>query len=254
MPDWTRAIVLTCTEFEVVWELLGLGETPWQLDPARSGSTAPARRAIVAGALDGLRARGLGTGHEPRADLAELLRLLASPTWSADVAVRSPHLTKAVAACGPARCVLAVRHGPEIALLPMPGESAVAALVELIRPVRPGCGATLRIPAAALDRAAATAPTDPDRFGRELVRLGVPRHDVDAFLATCRHVDVHGQLGASVRTATGTRRGPHVVGFHHGAAGLVRQIERAGVSTLVPTSPAGLLDDLYELRRATNAT
>jgi len=86
MPEWSRATVLAAAAFEVCWEVLDLGETPWQLEPPRRGLTAAERQAFVAEVTAQLRAAG--------PELPAWLRLLARPAWSAYVkALERGHLT-----------------------------------------------------------------------------------------------------------------------------------------------------------------
>jgi hypothetical protein len=252
--DWTRAAVLSVTEFEVCWGLLGLGETPWQLDPPRSGLTTAERYAIVVDAVVGLQRRGLGDGRGPGPAVAELLRLLAHPAWSLDVRFRADALVAGVTACRGPRCAFAVRHGSEIALPGLHTDAAASSLVDLLGPVAPGAsGREVRLPADVLDGARTAAPGDHGRFTDELVRRGSARADAVALLDMCRAVDVRGQFGASVSARDGTRmlRAPYVAGFHRTTAGYYRQVRRrlpgGDLVTIGPTSRSRMLDDLGEL-------
>lgn len=251
--DWSRAVVLSTTEFEVCWELLGLDETPWQLDPARSGITAPERQAIVAGVIAGMQRRALGDSRGPGPAIADQLRLLAHPEWALDVRFRMDGLVAGLAACRGSRCAFAVRHSGEIALLTLPADAATASLSELLGTMPPGRGREVRVPAAALDGARAVAPQDHDRFTDELVLRGLDSADAVAFTNMCRGVDMRGQLGASATGGDGTRvrRAPYVVGFHRTAAGAFRQVRHripgGDIVTVGPTSKARMLADLGEL-------
>jgi len=247
--DWSRATVLSTTEFEVCWEVLGLGETPWQLEPPRSGITLEERRAVVEGVAAGLARRGLGDHRGPRPDVAEQFRLLARPARSFDIRFRADALVAGVAACRGSECVLAVRHGHEIALLGLPAETAAASLVDLIGPAASAPGREIRLPAATLDAARTAAPRDPDRFADELCLRGLPRGDALALVHLCRHVDLRGQLGASAGSGDGSRmrRAPYVIGFHRGPAGLVRQVRHGDTVSVGPTSRDALLAELDEL-------
>ncbi|MEJ3655706.1 ESX secretion-associated protein EspG [Actinomycetes bacterium KLBMP 9759] len=253
IPDWSRAIVLSTTEFEVTWETLALGETPWQLDPPRSGRTWEARRAIVQGALLSMQQRGLGDGSHPRGDVAQLMTTLAYPEWAADIRYVADMLVAGVASCRAGRCALAVRRAKEIALVWVPPEDAARALVGLLGTVVPGRGRDVRLPAGVLDAAASTGAVGSDAFADELVRLGTDQADVRALVDSCRGAGLRGQLGASARRGDGTRirRAPGVVGFHRTPTGHFRQLRRptdAGdVVTIGPTDRARLLSDLDEL-------
>ncbi len=219
-PDWSRAIVLASTAFEACWEVLGLGETPWQLEPPRHGLTAAARQAFVAEVTAQLRAAG--------PELPAWLRLLARPAWSVDVRLRADDLVAGlVAGRGPVG-VLAVRHGEEIALVDIPAAAAVDAVLDLLGPVCPGPGRSTTV-------VLADGPTAPE------VR------------AACRDVRMFGQIGASVLDDDGVRthRMSRVIGFHRTDAGDYRSV-RLGPSTvaLEPATRARLAADLDELLAA----
>jgi hypothetical protein len=251
--DWSRATVLTLTEFEVAWELLQLGETPWQLDPPRRGHTREERRRVVADALHGLQRRGLGDERGPHPQLAEWLRLLARPESVLDVRFRDRSLTAAVAARHGHRCTLAVRNQGEIAVLDVPGHAAAAALVELLGPVVPGDGVRTAVAVDVLDAAAAA---EPDLFGTELHRRGLPDAEARLVARMCEGADRIGQFGASGRTADGrTRRAPYVVGLHRTPSGHYAQLRRRrpdgrDLITIEPLSHRGLLRHLDELLAA----
>lgn len=211
--DWSRAFVLTAAGFQAWWEALRLGETPWQLDPPRTGATAAARKAFVADAL----AQQQGAGP----DLARQLRVLARPAWSLDVRLRSDGLVAGLAACRAAEGVLAVRRGEDIALAWISPQDAPAAVLNLLGPVRPGPGRPMLITTA---------------------HAGPP-----AVMAACRDVRMFGQLGASVATPDGLRlrRMPRVIGFHRTGAGDYRsvRVDRSTIA-LEPATAARLAADL----------
>jgi EspG family len=256
--DWTRATVLGLTEFEVSWELLGLGETPPQLDPPSAGRTMEERRRIVADVCADLRRRGLGDDRGPQPVLAERLRLLAGAELTLDLRFRGDTLIAGLAACYANRCTLAVRHEAQIALLDLPVDAAAPALVELIGPVTPGPGAVVTLPAATLDAARSVAPDDPGRFAEELVWRGVPRLDAGRLVRMCSGVRQRGQFGATARPGGTRRRAPYVVGMHCTEDGHFRQLRRtaSGTTTVTigPVTAQGLLDDLADLAGAVSGS
>ena len=218
--DWSRAIVLTAPAFEACWEVLGLGETPWQLEPPRRGLTATERQAFVAAVTAQLRAAG--------PELTSWMRLLARPAWSVDVRLRADDLVAGLVACQGATGVLAVRHADEIAMVDIPAAAAVDAVLDLLGPVRPGPGRQATV-------VLADGPAAPE------VR------------AACRDVRMFGQFGASMLDRDGERtvRMPRVIGFHRTGAGDYRSV-RLGPSTvaLEPATRARLAADLDELLAA----
>lgn len=248
--DWSRAAVLSVTEFEVSWELLRLGETPWQLEPPPSGATFEERRRIVDTAIADMQRRGLADGRGLRPEIAARMRLLSRPAWSADIRFRSETLVAGVAAVRGPHGVLAVRRGQEIALLDVPPDRATNVLLDLVGPVAPGRGPEIHLPMGTLDAARKVGDA---HFGAELVWLGLSRAEADMLVGLCVDVDLRGQLGASAELGDGTRvrRAPHVVGFPRGRSGLVRQVRHRtpGGDTLMvgPTSRDALVADLDEL-------
>lgn len=224
MADWSRAVVLTASAFQVCWELSGLGETPWQLDPPRIGRTVADRHDVVAATVADLAGRGLGGRSGPRADLVGRLRILADPEWSVDLRLRADALVAGVGACRGARGVLAVRHAGEIALLDVPAIGPIPAVLDLLGPVSAGPGGTVRHPGGASDDAAGD--------------------DVERLTDMCRDVLMFGQLGATVTAHDGTRtvRRPRVVGFHRTIRGDYQTTQDGrGGCTVTPATRAGLL-------------
>jgi hypothetical protein len=248
--DWSRATVLSLTEFEVCWELLGLGETPGQLDPPSAGRTVEERRRIVADVGVELRRRGLGDDRGPHPVLNGQMRLLADAGTTLDVRFRTDSVVAGVAACQGERCVLAVRHRAEIAMLSLAADHAAPALVELIGPATPGPGRAVTLPADVLDAARAAAPRDPDRFTDELVLRGVDRPDAAQLVRMCTGARQRGQFGATVRTAGTRRRAPYVIGTHRTVEGGYRQVRHRGTVTVGPVSGRALLANLDELAAA----
>jgi hypothetical protein len=250
MIDWSAAKVVTTSEFEVCWELLRLGETPWQLDPPRSGLTDAERTAVITNALNGLSARGLVYGRRLGPVLEEHLERLAWPRWSADVRYVAESLVSAVAAVRGERATVAVRHDTEIALLDVPADDAVDVLLDLPGSALPGPGRDVRMPAAVLDAVRRVA--DPGSYGfvEELTAAGVSQTDAALLWGMCRDVRMRGQYGATLGTGDGTRtrRAPYVIGFHETPQGRFRQVRRRerGVST-VTVGPAGRADLRREL-------
>jgi EspG family len=215
--DWSRAIVLAAAAFEACWEVLGLEETPWQLEPPRHGLTPAERHMFVAEVGAQLRTA--------QPELTSWMRLLARPSWSVDIRLRADDLVAGLVACRGAVGVLAVRHADEIALVDIPAAAAVDVVLDLLGPVRPGPGGPTTV-------VLADGPTAAE------VR------------AACRDVLMFGQLGASMldRDGVRTNRLPRVIGFHRTGAGDYRSV-RLGPSAvaLEPATRARLAADLDDL-------
>jgi EspG family len=219
--DWSRATVLTAAAFEACWEILQLGETPWQLEPPRQGSTALARRTFVAEVLTRL----LSAGPE----LAEKLRLLARPEWMVDVRLRADRLIAGLAACRGADGVFAVRCGEEIALIEIRAANALATVVNLLGPLHPGPGPP--------------------------VLIGTYPHPVTGAVAVaCRDVRMFAQLGVSVTADDGhrVRQAPRVIGFHRTGDYRSVRVDPATVA-VKPATLSRLMADVDELLTADRA-
>jgi hypothetical protein len=273
--DWSQATVLTAATFEACWELLHLGETPWQLEPPRQGSTAAARQTFVADA----QARLLSAG----ADLAQKLRLLARPAWTVDVRLRADGLVAGLAACRGTDGVFAVRYGDEIALMEIPAADATAAVLSLLGPVRPGPAPPVLITTGrhppvspgprrfALPRPIASSPCPaallthsaigPQAFAPQVLSPTEPHPDVspvpcpagpdaDRTVAVGQDVRMFAQLGVSVAARDGhrMRRAPRVIGFHRTGAGDYRSVRVDPFTVAVgPATLARLTTDLDDL-------
>lgn len=253
MIDWSAAQVVSTSEFEVCWELLRLGETPWQLDPPRSGMTAEERDAVVSAALRGLAGRGLAFGRRLGPALEEHLQRLALPMWSADVRFLAGSMVSGVAAVRGPRATVAVRHDREIALLDVAADDVVDVLLDLPGLGSPGPGRDVRLPASVLDAARRSAEPGSRMFVEALAAGGVEQADAALLASMCRDVLMRGQFGATRATGDGSRmrRASYVIGFHATAEGRFRQLRRSeGGVPMVTVGPAGrpeLRRELVEL-------
>lgn len=156
MPERIR-YVLTDSEFDVVWERLGLGATPAALRLPSPGRTRAERLRIAADGLHGLRARGLAGPSGPDPALVRLLGLLAGPRHQLEVRGWFGHPMRAVAADRDGDGVLAV-HTDGTVTVSAAGSPAHAAVTAL-PPRRPGPGPAVRVPTAVLERVLGAVPT-----------------------------------------------------------------------------------------------
>ncbi|GAA4978117.1 ESX secretion-associated protein EspG [Pseudonocardia tropica] len=183
---WTPSVpfVLTGAEFDVVWELLGLGATPVALRLPSPGRTREERHRVVAAGVGGLRARGLAGPAGPDPALVRLLALLARPDRHLEVRGRfDDGPLRAVAAERDGDGVLAVHTGGAVTVTAA-GSPAFAAVAALPRRA-PGPGPAVTLPTTELARLLdADARTDPGADGdpdgeqraRPAVLLAGPAH------------------------------------------------------------------------------
>lgn len=251
--DWSSATVLSPAEFDVAWEMLGLGETPVALELPSPGTTDAERARVVRDATAALQDRDLVRHARPAPDLAQEMTLLAHAEVFRDLVTTVPSRLMAVAASGGHRAVLAVRHRDQVALVRLPADRATTELVDLLGPLAPGPGRPVRVPEVVLGDALRACGADRERFASELMRRGLGGDDAYALLRMSEVTGV-GQLGASRRTERGRRRAPYVLLVQSTAEGCYRQrrVPRPGAETIVEAGPidpgalAGELDELVE--------
>ncbi|SFN21582.1 EspG family protein [Pseudonocardia ammonioxydans] len=221
MIDWTRATVLTGTEFDVVRDLLGLGPNPAVLDLLAPGTTDLERARVVRAATASAAARGLVVDGVPVPQLADDIRTLTTPDFRFDLVVAPPYRQRALVGLRAGRAVLAARIDDDVALLRLRPADAPATLVGLLGDVVPGPGPTVRIPVEVLAGAVDAAGDDADRFVRELLRRGCTDAEADLVRRMGR-VDGMAQLGAG-RGGADPCRAPAVLLVHVTAQGCYYQ-------------------------------
>lgn len=255
--DWSAATVLSLVELDVCWELLGLGETPWQLDLPSPGRTHGERRQIITHTLDGLRQRNLAGRSGPSPTLAVMLNTLANAAHHMDARIRYGALRAGIGAIHTDGAgVVAIRQGDEVGLLTVPATAVNAVLVDLVGPITPGVGLPVNLPADVLDAARAAAPTtgSAPQFADQLARLGIPAAEARSVVRMCTPVDQLGQFGVTVRTPAGQlRRGRRVLGLHHTPSGHYLQLRRRGQVTIAPLRRERLVELLDDLLAETAA-
>lgn len=232
--DWRRATVLSAAEFDVARDLLDLGRGPAVLGLLSPGPTDVERAGVVRDATRSLAARGLLDTGGFRPDLVEDLRAVVTPEHQHDLLVSPPTAQQALVGYRSGRAVLADRIGDDVALLRVPPAYAATALVELLGPLSPGPGPTVRIPARVLAEAATAAAGNRTRWVPELLRRGCSGAEAD--LVT-RMGDIRGlaQLGAG-RTGPGGGRATAVLLVHATAQGCYYQ--RRPTSDVIGGPPA----------------
>lgn len=252
--DWPKGVVLSTTEFDVARDLLDLGPNPAVLELLSPGFTDVERAVVVRDARAALAARGLADGTTVRPGLVEDLRTVITPDSQRDLV--APHGMRAVVGIRRRAAVLAVRLGDEVALVRVAAADASAALVELLGPVVPGRGPTVRIPARVLADAAAACDGVRDRLVAELLRRGTSGAEA-ALLQRMGDADATAQLGAG-RRGPDPARAPAFVLVHATAQGCFYQRRpapgRVGAplpdDALVhagPADTAGLVAELDDL-------
>ncbi|ANY06862.1 ESX secretion-associated protein EspG [Pseudonocardia sp. HH130630-07] len=221
MIDWTRATVLTVTEFDVARDLLDLGRNPAVLDLVSPGPSDGERARVVREALGSLAARGLFADGGFLPALTDDLRTVVDAEFQHDLVVAPPRRQRAMVGHRAGRAVLATRIGDDVALLRVRPADAAAVLVELLGNVVPAPAPTVRVPADVLADAASAAGDDLDRFAPELLRRGCSGAEADLFRRMSASEGV-AQLGAG-RRGSDPCRAPGVLLVHATAEGCFHQ-------------------------------
>lgn len=248
-PD---SVPLAPIELDACWELLGLGDPLPVLRLPSPGRTWTERREILTTVLATLRRRGLaspdGQVHEL---VARPLRILADPDRRLDLHVEGDRHGAQVAV-GAARDgqggALVTRRAEGVRVREIRPARLVPEVVGLLggEGARPGTGRPVNLPVEAFDQACAAAEdgslwTVVDG----LVARGVTKLDATGWARMCTDIQVVGQLGGAVRTESGLKLSPWVIGFHGTPAGYYLQLRRpdafGGTLTVCPLDHQRLL-------------
>jgi len=264
-PAGEPVLRLSAVEFDACWELLGLGETQLTLDLPSPGRTWAERHRVLTGVLAALARRGLVQRSAPSAEVADALRLLASPDYQLDLRFGGPDgPVTGIGAVAGEYGVRLVHAADQLRLVRIRPPQLVPAMVELIGPMRAGLGQAVNIPAGVFD-AAHRATTDGKLWtmADELVARGIPRLDAASWVRMCTGIRSVGQLGTVCRTAGVPRFGPWAIGFQRTDGGDFLQLRRptdrpgsetgpdAGTVTVCPLDAPRLARLTEELLAAT---
>ncbi|AOS61741.1 ESX secretion-associated protein EspG [Actinoalloteichus hymeniacidonis] len=247
-----RHMTLSSTEFDVCWELLGLGESPVQLQLPSPGRTWAERREIVEHALAGLAQRELVRGREPIPELAATLELLVRHEWTVDAHLSLGRQVTAIGAVHGVSGALVVHSGDAVRLTALDGRRVVAAIVELLGDAPAAAGDSISVRADVLGTAARDAAGDPHRFA-ELLAAGGERPATARALARMAGAPIRlGQFGVGVALPSGgRRRASRVLAFHDTESGRHLQLRRRTESgdwlTMTPADNRKITAALQEL-------
>ncbi|MCO1577980.1 ESX secretion-associated protein EspG [Crossiella sp. SN42] len=259
-PHAMTTMVLTATEFEVVWARLSLGEPPLALELPSFGATDSERRMLTALAMESLRQRGLADRVGPTSWLTDACLGLAEYTWSLDARLWTGELLRAFGAARGESGTLAVRIGDTVHLTRLPDYLLPTDLATLAGGTPSGPGEALSVRGDSLDAAARAAGSDPVAFAEVLAARGETPQAARELARRCAGSGWWGQFGCTVRDRFGaTRRGSRVVAFHdvpgRGRYLVLRRVENGGVVwvTVLPGGSRQLVAQLIALRDETTA-
>ncbi|MEJ2859012.1 MULTISPECIES: ESX secretion-associated protein EspG [unclassified Saccharothrix] len=254
-----RRLTLSRLEFDLCWDHLRLGEYPTILAIPAHGTTLDERRSLFDTAWQSLEARGLAARRDLDPHLAGWLELLARPEHEVDARLRlddGPRV-RAVAAARRGHGVLAVLTAETLSLQEVDENALASSVVSLLPPHGMPRSRSVSLPAADLEKAAATAGDSASRMEAALRDNGIPRPDAQKISAVLGGVVRMGQFGAAVRPvrhgAPGPRRrGPYAVSFYDTAEGRWQFTRRPSGdgrewSTLSPADHPRLVHAVSEL-------
>lgn len=221
------AAVLSVAELDLLCAVLDL-EPPDGLGGHGDGP--------AAGVGAGLAVRGLLDGST--SPVAPALRRLVRAPLVLELRHGHRDPVTAIAALGPDRATIAVRHRCRVDLREVPAERATAAVLDLLGPLRPARARPVRVPVRVLDDALAAAGDDPHRLVVELMHRGMPGCAARTLVAANHDVDARARIGATVRTPAGPRPGPHRLTVQHTAVGHHVQQPCPGPEQTWETAPA----------------
>lgn len=226
------SITLTETEFEVAWEVLGLGDLPliFRVCVNRRGLTEQERRQVIGEAMNDLRQRRLADIHGVSAELADALTLLANPRWVVDARLDIGRPVRAYGACGRGdSAALATLDRGLVAIIGASRFRLAVEVASLAGDHAPGPGRSINLPAEALLAASQRCGGDSHLFGDELIERGVSVRDARIVARLNEEMFGSGQFGVEAADQDGAlRRAPRVVGFCDSPQGRWGQLRTVG--------------------------
>lgn len=245
-------MLLEPAEFNLLWRRLELPAKPVELNVPVQGASVTEAVRVAARAADALRGRGLLTGDEPAARVADLLNVVARPAAQVDVrwsrGVDVPELRGLVAVRGKSG-VLALWDGQQVSLRRVKHDVFVDELVAVLGEAPGSPGRSVTAPTEVVLRASQESGGDAARFQRKLVAGGVSRDDARLWrdIAEARRFRA-GQIGASGFDQWGkATRAPWVVHVLDTDRGRCATYERRGYRTVVGANTRWLVTVVREL-------
>ena len=236
--------ILSAVEFDVVWDVLGLGPTPAVLQLASPGRTHTERRRVVADGWASLRSRRLAGPGGPEPALDRLVRLLAGPVERVELRAWGRAAVRAVVAGRDGVAVLVRRRDDAVVLEPC---SSLPAVVDLLPATPPGPGRAARVPTGTL--VAAQARPSGAGLRADLIEHGASPDEAGPFARMLDGVGGRAQLGVLTPDRWGVlRRSAAVLDVLDGPRGRYLATWGAdGWTTLAPTDGRRLRHRVAEL-------
>jgi hypothetical protein len=251
----TGRFALSWLEYDFLWEHLQLGRRPPILDVNSHGRTFDERADLRVTAWKSLAGKGFGEPGAVDADLERCLRTLARPEWEVDgrlhLSAEGPRTSVLIGAAG-TRATVGVLDADQFTVWPTAATGLARTMAAQLPAHPPGTGASITLPAAALDACAARAGSNPDVLRRVLVSAGLGKDEARKVVEVTSQVVRFGHLGAAHTPRHGDRvRAGHVVSFYDNPAGRYLFTRRASGGalwvTLTPGNTASITRQVEEL-------
>ncbi|TNC26089.1 ESX secretion-associated protein EspG [Amycolatopsis alkalitolerans] len=214
------SLVLSTTEFDVLWETERLPPPHPALRVLSPGRTHGERRALVADAWLSLGERRLARGTRASGELVDQLNLLAHPKVSIDIWVWADREIKGLAVSTGSQALLAVIDRDEVWLIPARDTSLPESAVSVAGELHAGVGHSVSVPHRIVRAADADAKGEPKALVTALEDRGVALAQAQELAGMMVGMAARGQFGVErLRRDGGMRRGDRVVAFHDTDAG-----------------------------------
>ncbi|WP_328645387.1 ESX secretion-associated protein EspG [Amycolatopsis sp. NBC_00348] len=214
------SLVLSASEFDVLWESLGLPRRHVALDVPSGGTTRTERAEVVEAAWTSLAERRLARNRRVSGEVADMLHLLARPQFGIDVWVWAEREIRGRAVNVRSQAVLAVVDNNEVWLIPAAEDGLPEAAVSVAGDLGPGIGQTVSIPYDTLRAADAAASGDPKALVTALEDQGVVLFQAQELSGMLLGQEARGQFGAERTGRDGVaHRAPRVLAFFDTDAG-----------------------------------
>ena len=247
------SLVLSATEFDVLWEAAGLPRRHIAIDVPSPGVTRTERAELVEKAWSTLADRRLARNRRASGELTDMLHLLARPQLGVDVWVWAEREIRGRAVSLRSQALLAVVDAGEVWLIPAQEGRLPEAAVSVAGELEPGIGQTVSVPHEALRAADAAASGEAKALVTALEDRGVQLWEAQELSGMLLGQEARGQFGAERTGRDGvTHRASRVVAFFDTDSGrylfqLGAGSDRRDWATVTPADNALLAERVREL-------
>ncbi|ALG14246.1 ESX secretion-associated protein EspG [Kibdelosporangium phytohabitans] len=214
------SLVLSATEFDVIWESERLPDRHVALDVPSPGKTHAERAELVRKTWRALESRGLAQSGRANPELVDTLEVLAHPHVSIDAWIWAGREVKAFAAVAGRQAQLAVVDEGQVWLIPARDSSLAESAVSVAGEMPAGRGRSVSLPNDLVAAADDESHGDTKKFITNLEAKGIVLRDAQALTSMLSGTTTRGQFGAE-RHHRDKRivRAERVVAFHDNADG-----------------------------------